>query len=101
MCTAILHLFPYHRIIIPVPVIRALIIPVRHDPHIVILVHIHITQICPVHLIIYIEGACFAASMLFSLHFVLLLFSHRASYRIPALYSPIIPYVRRFVYHEI
>ena len=89
-CTLIsraLHLLSDYRIIISVPVIGALIIPIRHDPHIVVFVHIHIAEICSVLLVIDIEGTCLTASPFFSLHFRHPLFSVRHLQRMPALQS--------------
>ena len=63
----ILHLLSDHSILVPVPIIRALIIPVRHDPHIVVLVHVHVAQIRPVFIVIDVECTSLAAYPLFVL----------------------------------
>ena len=63
----ILHLLSDHSILVPVPIIRALIIPVRHDPHIVVLVHVHVAQIRPVFIVIDVECTSLAAYPLFAL----------------------------------
>lgn len=62
------HLLPDHSILVPISIIRALIIPVRHDPHIIILVHVHIAQIRPVFIVINVECAGLTACSFFSLH---------------------------------
>ena len=63
----ILHLLSDHSILVPVPIIRALIIPVRHDPHIVVLTHVHVAQIRPVFIVIDVECAGLATCPLFTL----------------------------------
>ena len=68
-CQYFLHLLSDHRILVPVPIIRALIISVRHDPHIVILVHIHVAQIRAVFIVIDIKRTCLAACPLFAFLF--------------------------------
>ena len=63
----ILHLLSDHSILVPIPIIRALIISVRHDPHIVVLVHVHVAQIRPVFIVIDVECTSLAACPLFAL----------------------------------